>query len=102
MLIGKIIGHVWATRKNENLSGCKLMIVEPIAYRSHEKRYPIVAVDSIGGGIGETVLVVSGSSARVSMKNGSAPIDHVIVGIVDKLELDGEADSQDGEANGQA
>lgn len=87
MLIGKIIGNVWATRKNDDLGGCKLMIVEPIAYKDHEKLYPVVAVDTIGGGIGETVLVVSGSSARISVGSGKAPIDHVIVGIVDKIDL---------------
>ena len=87
MLIGTIIGNVWATRKNEELNGCKLMIIEPYQYKGHEKHYPIVAVDTIGAGIGETVLVVSGSSARVSLGKGNKPIDHVIVGIVDKVEL---------------
>ena len=87
MIIGKIIGNVWATRKNEDLSGCKLMIVEPIEYKNHAKTYPIVAVDIIGGGVGETVLVTSGSSARISVGSGKAPIDHVIVGIVDKVDL---------------
>jgi ethanolamine utilization protein EutN len=91
MLIGTIIGNVWATRKNEDLNGCKLMIVEPYQYPGHPKAYPIVAVDQIGGGVGETVLVVSGSSARVSVGAGKKPIDHVIVGIVDKVDLDGQA-----------
>ena len=86
-MICKIIGNVWATRKNSDLDGCKLMIVEPIEFRNHGKMYPIVAVDMIGGGIGEMVLVVSGSSARVSIGSGRAPIDHVIVGIVDKGDL---------------
>lgn len=88
MLVGKIIGNVWATRKNEDLNGCKLMIVEPLEYKNHPKPYPVVAVDMIGGGIGETVLVVSGSSARISVGEGKKPIDHVIVGIVDKVELE--------------
>ena len=87
MLIGRIVGNVWATRKNEDLSGCKLMIVEPMRYPGHRLAYPIVAVDQIGAGIGETVLVVSGSSARVAVGQGRKPIDHVIVGIVDKVDL---------------
>ena len=87
MIIGKIIGNVWATRKNEDLNGCKLMIVEPMEYKNHGKAYPIVAVDIIGAGIGETVLVTSGSSARICVGSGKAPIDHVIVGIVDKVDL---------------
>lgn len=87
MLVGTVIGNVWATRKNEDLNGCKLMIVEPFMYDGHSKKYPIVAVDQIGAGIGETVLVVSGSSARVTVNGGNKPIDHAIVGIVDKVEI---------------
>jgi len=88
MLIGKVIGNVWATRKNEELNGCKLMIVDPLQYHDHPRAYPIVAVDQIGAGIGETVLVVSGSSARISVGSGNQPIDHVIVGVVDEVDLD--------------
>jgi ethanolamine utilization protein EutN len=87
MLVGNVIGNVWATRKNEDLNGCKFMIVEPYSYEGHKKQYPIIAVDQIGAGIGETVLVVTGSSARVSMGDGKKPIDHVIVGIVDEVDI---------------
>ena len=87
MLICKIIGNVWATRKNNGLDGYKLMIVEPIEFKNHNRKYPFVAVDMIGGGVGETVLVVSGSSARVCVGVGNSPIDRVIVGIVDKVDL---------------
>lgn len=89
MLVGTIIGNVWATRKHDGLSGAKLMIVEPFEYEGHPRGYPVVAVDMIGAGIGETVLVVSGSSARLSAGDGRGPIDHTIVGIVDKLDLPG-------------
>lgn len=87
MQIGTVIGNVWATRKNEELNGCKLMIVEPYHYKGHSKAYPIVAVDMIGSGIGETVLLVSGSSARISVGAGNKPIDYVIVGIVDTVDV---------------
>ena len=87
MIIGTIIGNVWATRKDDGLNGCKLMIVDPYKYEGHREKYPLVAVDIIGAGIGETVLVVSGSSARVTVGDGRGPIDHVIVGIVDKIDL---------------
>jgi ethanolamine utilization protein EutN len=90
MLIGTVIGNVWATRKNEDLNGCKLMVVEPYAYDGHGPQYPIVAVDQIGAGVGDAVLVVSGSAARVTMSGGSKPIDHAIVGIVDKVEITGQ------------
>ena len=87
MLVGTVIGNVWATRKNEDLNGCKLMVVEPYAYDGQKKQYPIVAVDQIGAGIGEVVLVVSGSSARVTVGGGNKPIDHAIVGIVDQVDI---------------
>ena len=87
MLVGKVIGNVWATRKNDDLAGCKLMIVDPFRYEGHARQYPIVAVDQIGAGVGEYVLVVSGSSARVAFGTGRQPIDHVIVGVVDQVDL---------------
>jgi len=87
MLIGKVIGSVWATRKNEDLNGCKFMIVDPYEYKNHRPAYPIIAVDQIGAGVGEMVLVVSGSSARVAVGTGRQPIDHVIVGVVDEVDL---------------
>jgi ethanolamine utilization protein EutN len=87
VLVGTVIGNVWATRKNEDLNGCKLMIVAPYDYEGYKKQYPVVAVDQIGAGVGETVLVVSGSSARVATGQSNKPIDHVIVGIVDKVDL---------------
>ncbi|MDR0285920.1 MAG: EutN/CcmL family microcompartment protein [Propionibacteriaceae bacterium] len=87
MLIGKVIGNVWATRKMDGLNGCKLMVVDPIEYRGRARAYPVVAVDQIGAGVGETVLVVSGSSARISIGSGALPIDHVIVGVVDEVDL---------------
>lgn len=87
MIIGTVIGSVWATRKNEELNGCKLMIVQPYEYEGFPKQTPLVAVDTIGSGVGETVLLVSGSTARVSVGSGNAPIDCVIVGIVDTVDI---------------
>ena len=84
MLIGKIVGSVVSTRKNEKLVGSKFMIVETIAETGNEKR--IVAVDNVGAGIGETVLVATGSAARIGCGQETAPIDAAIVGIVDNGE----------------
>lgn len=86
MLVGTIIGNVWATRKHDGLSGMGLMVVEPQQFPGHPPASPLVAVDLIGAGIGETVLVVSGSSARLAAGDNHTPTDAVIVGIVDKLE----------------
>ena len=81
VIVGKVVGSVVATRKNEGLLGSKFMIVEPFENMSNAGR--IVAVDNVGAGIGEIVLVAQGSAARVGCGMASAPVDAAIVGIVD-------------------
>lgn len=82
MIVGKVVGSVVATRKNENLIGNKFMIVEPYEnMRGVNNR--IVAIDNVGAGIGEIVLVAEGSAARVGCGVPDAPVDAAIVGIVD-------------------
>ena len=80
MLIGKIVGSVVSTRKNENLVGSKFMVVEP-AHKTGNGN--IVAIDNVGAGIGEYVLVATGSAARIGCNMETAPVDAAIVGIVD-------------------
>ncbi|HHV26285.1 ethanolamine utilization protein EutN [Anaerosalibacter bizertensis] len=92
MIIGKVIGNIWATRKEESLNGFKFLVVKPIDYSSGKEGSTIVAVDSVGAGIGETVLVVKGSSARKAIGNAETPIDATIIGIIDEVELDIEGD----------
>lgn len=82
MIIGKVVGSVVSTRKSENLVGNKFMIVEPIPSLRVDNR--IVAIDKIGAGIGEYVLVAQGSAARVGCGMDSAPVDAAIVGIIDE------------------
>ncbi len=82
MIVGKVIGSIVSTRKNENLVGNKFMLVEPLEVIG-DKTKRIVAVDNIGAGIGEIVLVAIGSAARVGCGMETAPIDAAIVGIVD-------------------
>ena len=81
MLIGKVVGSVVATRKNDNLVGNKFMVVELVADMGDTKK--IVAIDNIGAGIGEVVLVATGSAARIGCGVQSTPVDAAIVGIVD-------------------
>ncbi len=81
MLIGKVTGSVVATRKNENLIGNKFMVVELVADMGEKKK--IVAIDNIGAGIGEIVLVATGSAARIGCGVANTPVDAAIVGIVD-------------------
>lgn len=77
MIIGKVTGSVVSTRKKENLVGSKFMIVES------EKGEKIVAIDNVGAGIGEYVLVATGSAARIGCGLDTAPVDAAIVGIID-------------------
>lgn len=82
MIIGKVVGSVVSTRKCDNLVGNKFMIVEPIPSLRMDNR--IVAIDKIGAGIGEYVLVAQGSAARVGCNMENAPVDAAIVGIIDE------------------
>ena len=81
MLVGQVVGSVVATRKNENLVGNKFLIVQPLESMADQKR--IVAIDNVGAGIGEIVLVTQGSAARFVSGVSNAPVDAAIVGIVD-------------------
>ncbi len=87
MVLGKVIGTVWATRKDENLTGMKFLIVRHIDLEYRLKDQYVVAVDSVGAGVGEVVLVASGSSARQTEVTKNKPVDAVIMAIVDKLDL---------------
>lgn len=82
MLRGIIRGNIVSTRKQEALVGSKFMEVQILKNGALTDEY-IVAIDSVGAGIGETVLITTGSSARLALHNTSAPADAVIVGIVD-------------------
>jgi ethanolamine utilization protein EutN len=92
MFIAKVIGNVVATQKNEKFRGMKLLLIQP--YVSKDGRLQIsgssvVAVDSVGAGAGECILFTQGSSARLTPATKDAPVDAVIVGIVDSVEVEG-------------
>ncbi|MDE6949321.1 MAG: EutN/CcmL family microcompartment protein [Lachnospiraceae bacterium] len=83
MIIGKVVGSLFSTRKSEKLVGNKFMIVEPVeSMWGTEGR--LVAIDIIGAGIGEYVLVAQGSAARIGCDMADAPVDAAIVGIIDE------------------
>lgn len=88
MQLGKVVGTIWATRKDEKLTGLKLLIVQYVELDYSFKSSYIVAVDSVGAGAGEIVLVTTGSSARQSELTDGKPVDAVISAIVDKLDVD--------------
>ena len=83
MIIGKVVGSLFSTRKSEKLVGNKFMIVEPVeTMKAAGER--VVAIDIIGAGIGEYVLVAQGSAARIGCDMADAPVDAAIVGIIDE------------------
>lgn len=86
MIIGKVVGTVICTRKNTNLVGNKFLIVDPMDKMGAGTAERIVAVDNVGAGNGEIVLVATGSAARVGCGNENSPVDACIVGIVDDPE----------------
>ena len=86
MQMGVVVGRVTATKKDENLVGAKLLITQPIGLDGSANSSPIITVDTVGAGIGEQVIFVTGSMASRAIRNKEAPIDAAIIGIIDSLE----------------
>ena len=89
MIFARVTGNVVCTQKDEKLVGCKLLLVQPVDLAGAPKGNPIVAVDSVGSGEGELVLLVQGSSARQTSRTQGNPVDAVIFAIVDTVEQGG-------------
>ena len=92
MFLAKVIGNVVATQKSPELEGMKLMLIQPYINRDKilvASGSSVVAVDSVGAGLGEFILFTQGSSARLTHNTKGAPVDSVIVGIVDTVEVGG-------------
>ena len=87
MQLAKVIGHVVITRKDDNLTGIKLMVLQPIAADGSNVGRTLVAVDAVGAGVGETVFFVRGKEASFPFYPTEVPTDAGIVGIVDTVEV---------------
>ncbi len=87
MNIGKVIGTLVATRKDDTLVGSKLMITQPLNLKQEYDGKPIVCVDTVGAGIGEIVIYVTGTASRNAARKKDASIDAAIVGIVDNIDV---------------
>ena len=87
MLLAKIVGTVVATRKDPKLVASKLLVARPVDPKGKPEGAVLVAVDTVDAGVGETVLIVSGSSARMASGMKDCPVDAVVVGIVDQVEI---------------
>jgi microcompartment protein CcmK/EutM len=90
MQLGKIIGTVVSTQKDKKLEGLKLQIVKHVDVNGKPMSSFVIAVDSVGAGVGEIVLVAAGSSARQTTLTEGKPVDAIIMAIIDELEIGGE------------
>lgn len=89
MIIGRILGTVVSSQKDERLLGKKLLIVKPINLDGTDQSGYVVAVDTVGAGFHEKVLVVAGSSARLAEGNKDCPVDSAIIGVIDSFDFIG-------------
>lgn len=87
MVLGKVVGTIWATRKDEELVGMKFQIVKHVDIDYKLKDTFVIAVDTVQAGVGDVVLVTSGSSARQTSVTKNRPVDAVIIAVVDKLDI---------------
>jgi ethanolamine utilization protein EutN len=88
--IARVVGTVVATRKNQKLEGAKLLLVQPLTLDDRPKGVTLLAIDSVGAGIGEKVLVViEGKAAGDALRRKAAAVDAAIIGIIDAVEVTG-------------
>jgi ethanolamine utilization protein EutN len=87
MFFADVIGTIWATRKDENLKSFKLQLIQPLNARRERAGTPIIAVDTVGAGPGETVYYITAREAVIPLPVEMAPVDASIVGIVDRIDL---------------
>ncbi len=90
MLLGKVVGTLVATRKEESLEGLKFLVLKQLDMEGNETGGYRVAADAVGAGLGEVVLYATGSAARQTKYTHQRPCDGVIMAIVDQLEVEGE------------
>ena len=89
MKLGRIVGSVVSTRKDPSLESLKLLVVENVGTNLEKEGGYVVAVDSVGAGVGEVILYATGSSARQTKITKDRPVDAVIMAIVDSFDVEG-------------
>ena len=88
MFLGRVVGTVWATKKTPNLEGIRFLIVHPFDLDKEPSPNLVVVADSLGAGIGETVICAYGKAARSAIGDQEMSIEAAVVGIVDQVDLD--------------
>jgi len=92
MLIARVIGNVWSTKKKDEIAALRLLFVQPLGKEMAPAGNVLVAVDEVGAGFGELVIVTQGAPAmHAFVREDPVPVDAVVVGIVDNLEMDDES-----------
>ena len=94
MLLGKVVGTLVSTRKEQSLEGLKFLVVRQLDVEAEETGAYVVAADVVEAGIGEVVLYATGSAARQTVKTDRRPCDAVIMAVVDTWEVHGEVKYQ--------
>jgi len=90
MQIGKVIGTVVATKKHHKMEGAKLLLVQPMTLEDTPRGVAVLAIDSVGAGVGEKVLIVlEGKAAGDALRRKAAPVDAAIIGIIDTVTVEG-------------
>jgi ethanolamine utilization protein EutN len=88
MLVGRVVGNVVATQKNEKLEGSKLLLVQPLDLSGAPRGSEVLAIDGVDAGIGDRVLLIQdGRSAQMILGRGVAAVDAAVIGVVDSMEL---------------
>ena len=90
MLLGKVIGTVVSTRKEDTLTGLKFLLVKGCDADGKPTGAVVVAADAVGAGVGEVVMLAAGSSARQTKQTKDRPVDATVMAIVDAVEIDGD------------
>ncbi|MFQ5855684.1 MAG: EutN/CcmL family microcompartment protein [Anaerolineae bacterium] len=98
MLLGRVVGTLVATRKEESMEGLKFLVVKQVNVDNQETGSYVIAADAVGAGPGEVVLYATGSSARQTVMTDRRPCDAVIMAIVDQWEVAGDVKYHKGEA----
>jgi microcompartment protein CcmK/EutM len=97
MFLGKVVGTLVATQKEASLDGLKFLVVRRLSVDNQDEKGYVVAADAVGAGLGEVVMVATGSSARQTIMTDKRPCDAVIMAIVDSWEVDGREKYNKGE-----
>jgi len=92
MILARVIGHVWAARRDARLQRAKLLVVRPHAiYEPAFATRHLVATDDVDAGVGDDVIICLGAPARASLGDNNMPVDAAVLGVVDRVELDADA-----------